>query len=45
MDTTGLIAIAAVLVVGTAAGWWRRHTDGRLRPGVPMLRSRGRSPG
>ena len=31
MDTTGLIVIAAVLVLGTAAGLWRRHTDGRLR--------------
>jgi thiol-disulfide isomerase/thioredoxin len=31
MDTTGLIVVAAVLVLGTAAGWWRRRTDGRLR--------------
>jgi len=31
MDPVGVIAIAAVLVLGTAAGLWRRHTDGRLR--------------
>jgi thiol-disulfide isomerase/thioredoxin len=31
MDTTGLIVVAAVLVLGTAAGLWRRRTDGRLR--------------
>ena len=36
MDTTGLIVAAAVLVLGTAAGWWRQRTDGRLRSvGVP----------
>ncbi|MEU4216368.1 thioredoxin domain-containing protein [Actinoplanes sp. NPDC026623] len=31
MDTTGLIVVAAVLVLGTAAGLWRRRADGRLR--------------
>ncbi|MEV4704880.1 thioredoxin family protein [Actinoplanes sp. NPDC049316] len=31
MDVPGLIAVAAVLVVGVAAGVWRRSTDGRLR--------------
>ena len=42
MDTTGLIVVAAVLVLGTVAGLWRRRTDGRLKtvhapdqPGVP----------
>jgi thiol-disulfide isomerase/thioredoxin len=35
MDSVGLIAIVAVLVVGTAAGLWRRRTDGRLRA-VPV---------
>jgi thiol-disulfide isomerase/thioredoxin len=32
MDTTGLIVVAVVLLLGTAAGLWRRRTDGRLRP-------------
>jgi len=32
VDVPGLIAIAAVLVVGVAAGMWRRSADGRLRP-------------
>ena len=31
MDTTGLIVVAAVLVLGTVAGLWRRRTDGRLK--------------
>jgi thiol-disulfide isomerase/thioredoxin len=31
MHTTGLIVVAVVLVVGTAAGLLRRRTDGRLR--------------
>jgi thiol-disulfide isomerase/thioredoxin len=31
VDTTGLIVVAAVLVLGTAVGWWRRRMDGRLR--------------
>jgi len=30
MDTTGLIVVAAVLVLGTLAGLWRRRTDGRF---------------
>jgi thiol-disulfide isomerase/thioredoxin len=30
VDTTGLIVVAAVLVLGTVAGLWRRRTDGRL---------------
>ena len=30
MDTTGLIVVAAVLVLGTAAGLWRRRADGRF---------------
>lgn len=30
MDTTGLIVVAAVLVLGTAAGFWRRRADGRF---------------
>ncbi|MFI7546179.1 TlpA family protein disulfide reductase [Actinoplanes sp. NPDC049599] len=30
MDTTGLIVVAAVLVLGTVAGLWRRRTDGRF---------------
>jgi thiol-disulfide isomerase/thioredoxin len=32
MDTTGLIVVAAVLVLGTLAGLWRRRTDGRFSP-------------
>jgi thiol-disulfide isomerase/thioredoxin len=31
MTSSGLIVAAAVLVIGTAAGLWRRNTDGRLR--------------
>ncbi len=31
MDTTGLIVVAAVLVLGTVAGVWRQRSDGRLR--------------
>lgn len=31
MTSTGLIVAATVLVLGTAAGLWRRRTDGRLR--------------
>ncbi len=39
MDSVGLGAIVAVLVVGTVAGWWRRRTDGRLRDvGDPSAR-------
>ncbi len=30
MDTTGLIVVATVLVLGTAVGLWRRHADGRF---------------
>jgi thiol-disulfide isomerase/thioredoxin len=32
VNTTGLIVVAAVLVLGTVAGLWRRRTDGRLYP-------------
>jgi thiol-disulfide isomerase/thioredoxin len=32
MDWVGLLVVAAVLVIGVAVGWWRRRTDGRLRP-------------
>ena len=32
MTSTGLIVAMAVLIVGTAAGLWRRRVDGRLRP-------------
>jgi thiol-disulfide isomerase/thioredoxin len=35
MTSTGLIVAAAVLVVGTALGLWRRRTDGRLRSVSP----------
>ncbi|MEV8507612.1 thioredoxin family protein [Actinoplanes sp. NPDC051475] len=31
MDTAGLVAAAAVVVLGVVIGWWRRRTDGRLR--------------
>ena len=31
MDSVGVGAIVAVLVLGTVAGLWRRRTDGRLR--------------
>jgi thiol-disulfide isomerase/thioredoxin len=30
--TTGLLVAAAVLVLGTGIGLWRRHTDGRFHP-------------
>jgi thiol-disulfide isomerase/thioredoxin len=30
METTGLIVVAAVLVLGTVAGLWRRRTEGRF---------------
>jgi thiol-disulfide isomerase/thioredoxin len=32
MDSVGLLAVAAVLVIGITVGLWRRCTDGRLRP-------------
>jgi thiol-disulfide isomerase/thioredoxin len=32
MDSIGLVAIAVVLIAGTAVGLWRRRSDGRLRP-------------
>jgi thiol-disulfide isomerase/thioredoxin len=32
MDSVGLLAVAAVLVIGIAVGLWRRRTDGRMRP-------------
>jgi thiol-disulfide isomerase/thioredoxin len=32
MDSVGLLAIVAVLVIGAVVGIWRRRTDGRLRP-------------
>lgn len=32
MDSVGLVAVAAVLLIGVAMGLWRRRTDGRLRP-------------
>ena len=31
MEPVGVAAVAAVLAAGTAAGLWRRRTDGRLR--------------
>jgi thiol-disulfide isomerase/thioredoxin len=31
METTGLIVVATVLVLGTVAGLWRRQMDGRFR--------------
>jgi thiol-disulfide isomerase/thioredoxin len=31
MDPVGVATIVTVLVLGTAAGLWRRRTDGRLR--------------
>ena len=45
MDTTGLIVIAAVLVLGTAAGFWRRRTDGRLRAVTSPASASGRRDG
>ncbi|HEV7964475.1 MAG TPA: thioredoxin family protein [Actinoplanes sp.] len=47
MTSTGLIVAAAVLVIGTAVGVWRRRTDGRLRsvgparPAVPATVAAG----
>ena len=38
MTSTGLIVAAAVLVIGTAAGLWRRRVDGRLRSVGPTAR-------
>lgn len=35
VDRTGLIVAVAVLVLGVAAGWWRRRTDGRVAAGAP----------
>ncbi|MEU8230978.1 thioredoxin family protein [Actinoplanes sp. NPDC048967] len=35
MDTTGLMVVATVLVLGTVAGLWRRRTDGRFVAGSP----------
>ncbi|GIE54332.1 hypothetical protein Ani05nite_78660 [Amorphoplanes nipponensis] len=36
MDSTGLIVVTVVLVLGTVAGLWRRRVDGRLlSAGVP----------
>ena len=32
---TGLLVAAAVLILGTAIGFWRRMSDGRLRPVGP----------
>jgi thiol-disulfide isomerase/thioredoxin len=39
MHVVGLVAVVAVLVVGTAVGLWHRRTDGRLRPVGPSLTS------
>jgi thiol-disulfide isomerase/thioredoxin len=36
VDTTGLIVVAAVLVLGTVAGLWRRRTDGRFVAGASV---------
>lgn len=36
MDSVGVGAIVAVLVLGTVAGLWRRRTDGRLRDAGPL---------
>jgi thiol-disulfide isomerase/thioredoxin len=36
VDTTGLIVVAAVLVLGTVAGLWRRRTDGRFVAGTSV---------
>lgn len=38
MTSTGLIVAAAVLVIGTAAGLWRRRVDGQLRSVGPAAR-------
>lgn len=37
MTSTGLIVAAAVLVLGTATGLWRRRSDGRLRSAARVL--------
>ena len=39
MSSTGLVVAAVVLVIGTAAGLWRRRTDGRLRSAGPVAKS------
>jgi thiol-disulfide isomerase/thioredoxin len=36
VDTTGLVVVAAVLVLGTVAGLWRRRTDGRFVAGTSV---------
>jgi thiol-disulfide isomerase/thioredoxin len=35
MDQVGLTAVVVVLVAGTAAGLWRRRTDGRFHDATP----------
>lgn len=37
METTGLLVVAGVLVLGVAVGVWRRRVDGRLRSARPGL--------
>ncbi|MFF5082674.1 TlpA family protein disulfide reductase [Actinoplanes sp. NPDC000266] len=35
MDSIGLVAVAAVLLIGVAVGLWRRRTEGRFRDVAP----------
>ncbi|MFG1993699.1 thioredoxin family protein [Actinoplanes sp. NPDC048988] len=35
MDSIGLVAVGAVLLIGTAVGLWRRRTEGRFRDVAP----------
>jgi thiol-disulfide isomerase/thioredoxin len=45
MSSVGLAAVAAVLLAATAAGLWRRRTDGRMRSVTPSAESAGRPAG
>ncbi|MDT5034200.1 MAG: hypothetical protein QOC94_4371, partial [Actinoplanes sp.] len=40
MTSTGLIVAAAVLVIGTVVGLWRRRTDGRFHSVGPSRPTR-----
>lgn len=41
MSYVGLAVVAAVLLAATAAGLWRRHTDGRMRSVTPSAAGAG----
>ncbi|MGW0660296.1 thioredoxin family protein [Streptodolium elevatio] len=45
MSFVGLAVVAAVLLAATAAGLWRRHTDGRMRSVTSSAASTGAASG